>query len=208
MSVLSYWQGVISDVVSDVVADIPESYMGVIGIGFFIYLFVSSVLYIWIFSKLLAKREFVKLASVGETGSSGVYGFVRVLFYALEFIVILPILVLLWFYFFASFLLFIPGISVELTFLLTFVLVICARIVCCFDEMVALYFTRGVGLIIFLIFFVSYFFIDFSEVSGMVFYLIGNFGVILFYFILVVLIEACLRIVFHLGFFSFLKSRF
>lgn len=198
MSSFIYLKKIISSVILDFVTGVPKEYLGFFKFGFFVYFFITSLISLWLFYNLMVKRDFIKTPSYYKGEISSFYLVLIWFFYILSFIVISHVAIIFAFYFIISLVISIPGLSINLAVPLTFFIIVIGRIFSYVNESLVRYF---VGFIVIFVFFASTIgriFFNLFPFEELLFYLINNFYVFIFFFLFVVLTEFCSRGIFLL----------
>ncbi|MFH1711083.1 MAG: hypothetical protein ABH840_02110, partial [Nanoarchaeota archaeon] len=99
--------GIFREVYGSVINSVPEQYMPFFSLGFYVIMIAIYAVFIWKFYRFLAKRDVfdLDLSKYNQGEHPGVKMFFAVLFFFLEYIIILPFLILFWFGIFSLFLL-------------------------------------------------------------------------------------------------------
>lgn len=99
--------GIFLNIYDSILSYIPKEYHIFLVLGFYVVLIAIYVIFIWKFYRFLARRDIIELDLEKYNTSShpGLRKFVAVLFFLLEYIIILPFLIFFWFAILALFLL-------------------------------------------------------------------------------------------------------
>jgi hypothetical protein len=91
--------GYISDFFSGIVNSVPEQYRILMHLGFYTVFIAIYAVFIWKFYKFLASREILSLNlnQYNVSERPGLEKFLAVVFFSVEYLVILPFLVFFWF---------------------------------------------------------------------------------------------------------------
>ena len=78
---------------------IPQQYHSMVTLGFYVILIAVYSIFIWKFYKFLARKDIIKLdlEKYNTSTHPGLKKFLAILFFLLEYLIILPLLILFWF---------------------------------------------------------------------------------------------------------------
>ena len=202
VSILDIIQGLIRIFRENLISQIDSRVIFIFLVLNSIFLIVSFFSYIKTFSVFLSRKRIITLDLYQynvESYSSlrktlAFFGFI------LKSIVLEPLIIFVWFYFYASFIFFIPIISgTQVVLSITLFLVISVRFLAFINEDYALKYTRITAGILALVSLVSLFMPGFMEVFiDRLVQLYNLLGLAIFYIAIVFILEICLRLVFHL----------
>lgn len=97
----------IGNLLTNIMNAVPEDYRGLVNLGFYTIFIAIYAIFIWKFYKFLASREILalNLRQYNHSEHPGIEKFLAVVLFTIEYIVILPFLVLFWFTILSLFLL-------------------------------------------------------------------------------------------------------
>ena len=129
--------GFFVDAYNLITAPIPEQYRIIVNITFYTLLIAVYAIFIWKFYRFLARRDVIKLnlSQYNRTERPFLNKFLAIIFFLVEYIIILPVLVFFWFAILAVFLLvFSKSESVEQILLISAGIVAATRLTAYFSQ--------------------------------------------------------------------------
>lgn len=156
---------------------------------------VAYGIFIWNFYRFIARREMIPLG-LGKYQTDG-KKITSIIAYVLKYIIVFPLVVLVWFVVYSTFLFFMaPDLSIELVFLVVISLVVTVRISAYYKEDLAKDFAKLIPFALLGIFLTSNIFFTVDQVIERLDDFIPFLGKIIGFVIYAIMVEAILRILF------------
>jgi len=113
-----------------IINSVPEDYRILVNLGFYTFFIAVYAVFIWKFYKFLASREILELnlRQYNRSQHPGLEKFFAITLFSIEYIVILPFLVLFWFTILSLFLLLLSEVSPSQVLLISAAIIASTRI--------------------------------------------------------------------------------
>ncbi len=192
----------ISGAYNRIFSEMPVWIQELANIIFLVVLITLFCMFVWIIYTKISKKEIIKLNLNQYNTSShpGLVKFLEIVFYFVEYIVIMPFLVFFWFAVFTIFLVFLTkGLEIQTILMLSAVIVIAIRATAYYREGLSRELAKLLPFTLLAVSMTEKGFFNFQEILTKFTQLPSLFGSILNYFLVIVILEVILRF-FHLIF--------
>jgi hypothetical protein len=195
------------------ISSLPVWLQNFLNIFFLIAVVTVFCIFVWKIYTIMGKRDILKLNLNKYNKSSHPFfvKFLEVIFYLLEYMVILPFLVLLWFAAFTFFLIFLTkGLEVQTLLLISTVIIVAIRATAYYREELSKELAKLLPFTLLAVSMTEAGFFNFQEILGRISQLPSFFGSIISYIVIIIVLEIALRcfnlIAFALGLKNFSKK--
>ena len=192
-NIVGYFEGIINSV--------PEQYRILINLGFYTIFIAIYAIFIWKFYKFLASREILalNLRQYNHSKYSSLEKFFAILLFSIEYIVILPFLVLFWFAILSLFLLILSEQSAQQVLLIAAAIIASTRITAYISEDLSKDLAKMLPFAVLSIFLINAHFLDGGNIISKLVEIPLLFNNILYFIVFIFSIEYVLRIIYSIA---------
>lgn len=196
MSFASFIKGV-AEAYNASISSVPEGYITIINLLIFTIVIVIYSVFVWKFYRFIAKKDIIdlKLSQYNKTQKPFLNKLVAMAFFFLEYIIIVPFLVVFWFAIFACFLLLLSKSPTSQVLLITAAVIASIRVIAYYKTELAKELAKIIAFTVLVIFLISPDFFVLSKLINQVKEIPSLFSHIVYYLIFLVALEIFLRFV-------------
>jgi NADH:ubiquinone oxidoreductase subunit 3 (subunit A) len=187
----------ISETYNEVFLSLPSWAQNFFNILFLIVLVTLFCIFVWKIYTLIAKKNVIKLNlnQYNKSSHPAMVKFLEVVFYFLEYIIILPFLVFFWFAAFTLFLLFLTkDLNIETLLLISTVIIVAIRATAYYREELSRELAKLLPFTLLAVSMTEKEFFNFSEILSRASQIPSFFGNIITYLIIIIVLEVILRL--------------
>lgn len=187
----------ISEMYNEIFSGLPAWFQNFLNILFLIVLVTLFCIFVWKIYTLIAKKNVIKLNlnQYNKSSHPAMVKFLEVVFYFLEYIIILPFLVFFWFIAFTLFLLFLTkDLDTNTLLLISTVIIVAIRATAYYREELSKELAKLLPFTLLAVSMTEKGFFNFQEILGRVSQLPSFFGSILTYLLIIIVLEVVLRL--------------
>jgi len=192
-NIVGFFEGIINSV--------PEQYRILINLGFYTIFIAIYAIFIWKFYKFLASREILalNLRQYNHSKYPSLEKFFAILLFSIEYIVILPFLVLFWFAILSLFLLILSEQSAQQILLIAAAIIASTRITAYISEDLSKDLAKMLPFAVLSIFLINAHFLDGGNIISKLVEIPLLFNNILYFIVFIFVIEYVLRIIYSIA---------
>ncbi len=192
--------GFITGFFEGIVNSVPEQYRMLVNLGFYTIFIAIYAVFIWKFYKFLASREILSLnlRQYNSTRYPGLEKLLAVVLFSVEYIVILPFLVLFWFAILSLFLLILSEQSAQQVLLVAAAIIASTRITAYISEDLSKDLAKMLPFAILSIFLLNADFLNSGNILSKLAEVPALFSNILYFVVFIFIIEYVLRSIYSL----------
>ncbi len=192
-------EDIINNFFGKIESGIPENYKLFIILLFFTILIIIYAIFVFYFYKILARKNIINLNLGQYAGDGAAVKFFAFIFYIIEYIIIMPLLTLLWFGFLAVFLIILSKQGVATILMISAALVAAVRVTAFINEDLSKDLAKLLPFTLLGLFIIQPDFFNLSEMIGRISDIPSLFYHIPYYLIFIVALETIMRLADFIG---------